>query len=228
MDEAKLEVMRNIAIAHCSSNADHCIQINGSLCTMHSLQRKCTFWSPPLRLTCRQALTGQCEELREAALREGLFRHGDQTSRPVRAYPQLDKLSTAWKLSLPGFTNGLSSPVFKEVMAQHLCLPSPACQPILGQPIVTRRGGVVGPFADELMTAHLTEDSWRHRHDSFKVMLVNMCNEARVPIDCEVYGIFRDLIPAALTGGWRAAVRPETCRPLSRFSSAPPHSGRSA
>ena len=120
-------------------------------------------------------LTEQCEELREAALREGLLRHGDQAARPVRAYPQLDKLSTAWKLSLPGFTNGLSSPVFKEVMAQHLCLPSPACKPILGQPIVTRRGGVVGPFADELMTAHLTEDSWRHRHDSFKVTIVNMC-----------------------------------------------------
>ena len=58
---------------------------------------------------------------------------------------------------------------------------------------------MVGPFGDELMTAHLTEDSWRHRHDSFKVTIVNMCNEARVPIDCEVFGIFRDLIPAALT-----------------------------
>ena len=58
---------------------------------------------------------------------------------------------------------------------------------------------MVGPFADELMTAHLTEDSWRHRHDSLKVTIVNMCNEARVPIDCEVFGIFRDLIPAALT-----------------------------
>ena len=71
---------------------------------------------------------------------------------------------------------------------------------------------MVGPFADELMTAHLTEDSWRHRHDSLKVTLVNMCNEARVPIDCEVFGIFRDLIPAALTAeggelqfGWKRA-----------------------
>ena len=45
--------------------------------------------------SCRQALTEQCEELREAALREGLLRHGDKTARPVRAYPQLDKLSTA-------------------------------------------------------------------------------------------------------------------------------------
>ena len=33
--------------------------------------------------SCRQALTEQCEELREAALREGLLRHGDQTARSV-------------------------------------------------------------------------------------------------------------------------------------------------
>ena len=58
---------------------------------------------------------------------------------------------------------------------------------------------MVGPSANELMTTHLTEDSWRHRHDSFKVTIVNICNEARVPIDCEVFGIFQDLIPAALT-----------------------------
>ena len=32
------------------------------------------------------ALTEQCEELREAALQEGLLRHGYQTARPVRAY----------------------------------------------------------------------------------------------------------------------------------------------
>ena len=49
--------------------------------------------------SCRQALTGHCEELREAALRERFLGHGDQTARPVRAYPQLDRLSTAWKLS---------------------------------------------------------------------------------------------------------------------------------
>ena len=37
--------------------------------------------------SCRQALTEQIEELREAALREGLLRHADQSARPVRAYP---------------------------------------------------------------------------------------------------------------------------------------------
>ena len=40
-------------------------------------------------------------------------------------------------------------------MAMHLGLPSPACKPILGQP-VGHQGAVVGPFVDELNYAHLT------------------------------------------------------------------------
>ena len=94
--------------------------------------------------SCRQELTKEREELQEAVLREALMRHTDQSARPVRAYPQYDKLSTAWKLSLPGVTNGLSTPVFHEVMAMHLCLPSPACQPILGRPVGHQ--GTLGPF----------------------------------------------------------------------------------
>ena len=58
-------------------------------------------------------LTEQREEMREA-----LKRHGDQAARPVLVYPQLEKLSTAWKLGLPGPT-GLTPAVFKEVMALH-------------------------------------------------------------------------------------------------------------
>ena len=54
----------------------------------------------------RQLITEQREQLREAVLREALLRHPDQTARPAIAYPQLDKLTTAWKLSLPGPTTG--------------------------------------------------------------------------------------------------------------------------
>jgi hypothetical protein len=58
---------------------------------------------------------------------------------------------------------------------------------------------VVGQFADEVMCAQgLTQDTWRTRHDSLKVVMVNIANDARVPIDCEVFGLFRDLISAAL------------------------------
>ena len=81
----------------------------------------------------RQLITEQREQLRESVLREALLRHHDQTARPARAYPQLDKLTTAWKLSLPGPTTGLTSPVFKEVMAMHLFLPSLACRGVVGQ-----------------------------------------------------------------------------------------------
>ena len=101
-------------------------------------------------------LTEQREELREAVLAEALRRHGAQAARLVLVYPQLDKLSTAWKLGLPGPT-GLTPAVFKEV---HLCLPSLACSSILGQAVGMK---TVGPFADELMTAALTQDTWRTR-----------------------------------------------------------------
>ena len=73
-------------------------------------------------------MTEQREELREAVLREALLRHPDKTARPSIAYPQLDKLSTAWKLGLPGPTSGLTTIVFKEVMAMHLFLPSLVCK----------------------------------------------------------------------------------------------------
>ena len=82
-------------------------------------------------------------------------------------------------------------------MAQHLCLPSPACSSILGR-TVGARGAVVGQFGDEVMTAQLPQDTWRTRHDALKVTLVNIANEARVPVDCEVFGLFQDLIPAQL------------------------------
>ena len=59
--------------------------------------------------TSRQPLTEQREELREAALAEALRRYGDQAASPASAYPQFDKLSTAWKLSLPGPVSLLQS-----------------------------------------------------------------------------------------------------------------------
>ena len=90
-------------------------------------------------------------------LAEALKQHGNRAARPVLAYPQFDKLSTAWKLSLPGPTTGLSSPVFKEVIALHLCLPSLACSSIVGQWVGAT--GVVGLFGDEVMTATLLQDT---------------------------------------------------------------------
>ena len=145
-----------------------------------------------------QLVTEQREELREAVLREALLRHPDQTARPAIAYPQLDKLSTAWKLGLPGPTNGLTTAVFREVMAMHLFLPSLACQEIVGQK-AGARGAVVGKFGDKVMCAQLPGDSWQWRHDSLKLALINLCNDAKIRCAAEVFGLFHNLIPAELT-----------------------------
>ena len=145
----------------------------------------------------RQALTEQREELREAVVREALLRHPNQTERPAIAYPQLDKLSTAWKLGLPGPTTGMTTPVFKEVLALHLFLPSLACKEVVGKRLGAT-GARAGPFGDEIMCAHLPGDSWRWRHDEIKLCIVNMCNESKVRAEAEVFGRFRDLLPPHL------------------------------
>ena len=54
-----------------------------------------------------------------------LQNHTDREARPVTVYPNFDKLSRAWLLALPGPHTGLTSKVFAEAMAAHLCLPSP-------------------------------------------------------------------------------------------------------
>ena len=110
-----------------------------------------------------------------------------------------NKLTTAWKLSLPGPTTGLTSPVFKEVMAMHLFLPSLACRGIVGQP-VGPKAVPAGLFGDEIMCATLPGDSWRWRHDNLKECLMSICNESKIRADAEVFGLFRDLIPAEMTG----------------------------
>ena len=103
-----------------------------------------------------QAVTEQREELREAVVREALLRHPNQAERPAVAYPQLDKLSTAWKLGLPGPTTGMSTPVFKEVLALHLFLPSLACKEVVGQQIGAR-GAIAGPLGMSLCVLNYLE-----------------------------------------------------------------------
>ena len=95
----------------------------------------------------KQVVTEQREELCQA-----LLPHPDQMARPVIAYGQFDKISTAWKLSLPGLTTDLTSPVFKEVVAMHLLLPSIVCKEVVGK-----------RFGDEIKCAQLPGDSWRFR-----------------------------------------------------------------
>ena len=115
------------------------------------------------------------------------------------AITQFDKLSQAWLLALPSPTTHLASPVFREAMAMHLCLPSPGCQSKVGQP-VGPSGDTVDPFGDSIMYARLPFDTWRTRHDTVKLAIVERAHDAGVEIEPEVYGLFSDLIPAVATG----------------------------
>ena len=146
----------------------------------------------------RRKIVQQREALRHQVLEKALKEHPDRNARPVTAYPNFDKLSGAWLLALPGSTNGLSAAVFAEVLSAHLCLPSPAVagSSWVGKTI-GRRGVEVDMFGDAVMNCgELPGDSWRHRHDTVKTSIATACYEAKVPTDCEVYGLFSDLIPA--------------------------------
>ena len=147
----------------------------------------------------RRKLVQQRESLRHQALSKALREFPDRHFRPATVYPNFDKLSGAWLLALPGSNTGLSSPVFAEAVAAHLCLPSPA---VLGSGWVGktlgRRGQVIDHFGDTIMNcSELPGDSWRHRHDNIKMAIATECYESKLPVDCEVYGLFSDLLPAA-------------------------------
>ena len=49
-------------------------------------------------------------------------------------------------------------------------------------------------------SAELPGDSWRHRHDTIKTAISTACHDAKLPADCEVYGLFSDLFPASAEG----------------------------
>ena len=146
----------------------------------------------------RRAIVQQREGLRHDVLSLALQRHGDREARPVTVFQNFDEISGAWLLALPGPDNGLSSPVFSEAMAAHLCLPSPAVT--AGQWVgktTVRGGAVIDKFGDAIMCCkHLPGDTWRARHDTGKLAIVSECLDAKVVHDCEVYGLFADLIPA--------------------------------
>ena len=69
----------------------------------------------------RTKIVQQREELRGAVLNEALERLADSQLRPVCAWLNRDKLSSAWLLCLPG-PSGMNSQVFAEAMALLLCM----------------------------------------------------------------------------------------------------------
>ena len=140
----------------------------------------------------RKKVTEQREKLRGSVIGEALKKHPDQNARPVLVWPQLDKLSSAWLLSLPGPHTGLPTSVFSEAVCSHLCLPSPACRDRVGERVGR---SVVDRFGDAVMAAMLPGDTWRIRHDTVKSEINRLLTWCSLPATCEVFGLFSHLIP---------------------------------
>ena len=147
----------------------------------------------------RRLITTWLEDCRASVLKKALEHHPDQSARPVWVNPQLDKLSQGWILSLPG-PEGFSHAEFSETVAKQLCLPSPCCQPRIGTPL-GQHGMNVDSFGDNLMSVtNIPGDSFRHRHDKVKTVLNRFCLTSSIKAECEVFGVFRDLIPVQALG----------------------------
>ena len=144
----------------------------------------------------------QRESLRHQLLERALAAHPDRDARPVTVYQNVsdDKCAGSWLLAIPSRDNCLSSSVFKEALSAHLCLASPALRQggWVGKPVGTK-GQVIDKFGDAVLCCgEIPGDSWRHRHDTVKMAIYQEACLSKVPADCEVYGLFGDLLPAAL------------------------------
>ena len=150
----------------------------------------------------RTKVVQQREALRHKLLVPALQAHPDREARPVTVYQNVadDKCAGSWPLAIPSRDNCLSTPVFKEALSAHLCLESPSLWAggWVGRTVGTR-GEVIDRFGDSILCCNeIPGDSWRHRHDTLKMAIYMEACLAKVPVDCEVYGLFGDLLPAAL------------------------------
>ena len=115
----------------------------------------------PLRVTAASAGEGstngstrklvmeQLEESRYKLVSRGLSVYHDQEARPCWSWPDRDKQTTAWVLTL----TGLTGPEFSEAAGTQLCLPSPACASMLGETV--RGAKKVDLFGDNVRAATL-------------------------------------------------------------------------
>ena len=65
---------------------------------------------------------------------------------------------------------------------------------------VGRSNTVIDQFDDSVMNCHdLLGDSWQICHDTGKIAIITECMLSKLPVECDVYGLFADLIPAEAT-----------------------------
>ena len=95
---------------------------------------------------------------------------------------------------MPGY-KGFTQAEFSETVARFLCLPSPCCQTKVGESL-GQHGLQLDSYGDNLMSAtNIPGDSFRIRHDTIKTVLNSFCMTSGIRAECEVYGLFKHLIP---------------------------------
>ena len=143
----------------------------------------------------RGKLTEERDATRSKMVTKGLEVHPIQarSNRPVWAWMQRDKCSSAWLQALPGPDSSLTSAEFSEAGAAALQLPSPACQEKLGQPVRGRE--VVDLYGEAVQAAALPGDHWRKRHDKYKMMVQRLCVWAGLDCEVKVFNLFAGSIP---------------------------------
>ena len=136
----------------------------------------------------RKLVMEQLEQLRHKMLSRGLSLYHNQEARPCWSWPDRDKQTTAWLLTITGLTGS----EFSEAATNQLCLPSPACASRLGETV--RGAKKVDLFGDNVRAANLKGDGFRSRHDLIKNFLFRRLRAVGVPTECEVFNLFaRDL-----------------------------------
>ena len=135
------------------------------------------------------------EKIRAQLLSKALTMYQPRKARPVTAWKQRDKISSAWLLALPGAESSLSNAEFSEAAAANLCLPSPACKGRVGETVKGRK--VIDMYGDSIQAAALPGDHWRQRHDMVKHVIYRLCLWAGLPCEQEVFNLFSRHIPQA-------------------------------
>ena len=136
----------------------------------------------------RGHLVTALENLRSKVLGRALEEVRPRSTRAVLAWRQQDKVSSAWRLALPGGETNLSNAEFAEAAATNLCLPSPACHGRVGEPI--RGRATIDTHGDNIQASPLSGDHWRQRHNMILHLLHNMCSWAGVQCSLEVFNLF--------------------------------------
>lgn len=142
----------------------------------------------------QHATTTQLDDARLAALTDAL----PPRARSTCAVRAADSLSRAF-LSCPPSEEPLAPPLFRECLARYMAAPSPACAPLVGQPVNGARsaqGATIDVYGDNLMTACADGNmEAKFRHDPLVDMLTMAVRDAGCFAKAEDSSFYASAIP---------------------------------